>query len=53
MRDLLTFRHDSASENAISLASLIEKLLWVRRPKLLTEMLIGLRHGLGWASFAA
>jgi len=27
MRDLLTFRHDSASENAISPASLIGKAL--------------------------
>jgi hypothetical protein len=29
------------------------KLLWGGRPQLLTEMLIGLRHGLGRAGLAA
>ncbi len=53
MRDLLTFRHDSANRIAFSLASLIEKLLRTRCPELLTQMLIGLRHGLGRAGLTA
>jgi hypothetical protein len=36
MRDLLTFRHDSASRIAFSLASFIEKLLRTSCPELLT-----------------
>ncbi len=36
MRDLLIFRHDSASGIAFSPKSLIEKLLRARYPELLT-----------------
>ena len=49
MRNLLTFRHDSASEIVFSAADLIEKPLWASYTELLTQMLIGLRHGLGRA----
>ena len=45
MRNLLTFRHDSANE--------IEKALWISYPQLLAQTLIGLRYSIGRASLTA
>ena len=46
-------RVSAMSAAMLSLGDRIAKQLRASWPKLLAEMLIGLRHGFGWAGFAA